>query len=264
MTLIVGIRCRDGVVIAADSAATLGGAGGMTISQPTQKINIIDETIVVACAGSVGMGQRFSQEVDRLWTSKGFTGTKCASDVDAGMLISAAIRPHIIAEANVAQQLRQVLPNAASGFISAAVIAMPVAKKLALIEISETGAPEIVPLAVPFVSIGSGKALADPFLGFLRRIFWPNSEPTLAEGTLAALWTLDQCIRTSYAFLAQPVHIAELRIDTGFKARRLSDEELGEHREAIRVAEQRLATFREELTTELNTGGDIPTPQQKP
>ncbi len=260
MTLIVGIRCHDGVVIAADSAATLGSAGGMTISQPTQKLNVFHDAVVIACAGAAGMGQRFAQEVERLWASRSFTETKCASHVDAGLLISAAIRPHIIAEATMAQQLHDMLPNATS-FISTAVIALPVAKKLALIEINEAGAPEIVPPSVPFVSIGTGKSLADPFLGFLRRIFWPDSEPSLAEGTLAALWTLDQCILTSYAFLAQPVHVVELRTALGFKARRLSDEELDEHREAIRVAEKRLAKFREVMTTPNTTNG-IATPQQ--
>jgi len=260
MTLIVGIRCRDGIVIGADSAATLGSAGGLTISQPTQKLNIIGDRIIVGCSGSVGMAQRISQEVDRLWLSNSFTGTKCASDVDAGLLISNAIRPHIINEANVAQQLRPVLPNASTAFLVTAVVAMPVAKKLTLLEFTETGAPEVVPASVPFVAIGSGKPLADPFLGFLRRIFWPVDEPTLPEGTFAALWTLDQCIRTSYAFLSQPVHIAQIRTDNNFAARRLSEEELTEHREAIRVAEQRLSTFRDAMVPEVgNEGEAIPT-----
>jgi hypothetical protein len=253
MTLIVGIRCRDGVVIAADSAATLGSAGVMTISQPTQKLNIIDDRIIVACAGSVGMAQRLVQEIDRLWRANSFSGTKCSTDVDAGLLISQSMRPHLIAEATVAQQLR-IAPPAVT-----AVVSMAVAKKLTLIELADNGAPEIIPTTVPFVSIGSGKPLADPFLGFLRRIFWPHTEPTLSEGTLAAVWTLDQCIRTSYAFLAQPVHIAEIHGDGGsFKARILSQEELEEPREFIRVAEDRLAKFREALSSSTDSG--IPTP----
>src|ERR1043165_4547618 len=149
MTLIVGIRCRDGIAVGADSAATLGSGGVMTITQPTQKIEIIDGTVIVACSGSVGMAQRIAQRISTLWRDKQLTGDKCRTAVDAGVTISNEIRHDIIAEATVAQ--------------------------------------ECVPNTVPFGSIGGGKPLADPFLGFLRRIFWPDTEPSLAEGSLAAV-----------------------------------------------------------------------------
>jgi ATP-dependent protease HslVU (ClpYQ) peptidase subunit len=245
MTLIVGIRCRDGIAVGADSAATLGSGGVMTITQPTQKIEIIDGTVIVACSGSVGMAQRIAQRISTLWRDKQLTGDKCRTAVDAGVTISNEIRHDIIAEATVAQQVGNVLPSARA-FATSAIVAMPIAKQLALIEFSETGAPEVVPNTVPFVSIGSGKPLADPFLGFLRRIFWPDTEPSLAEGSLAAVWTIDQCIRTSFAFLAQPVHIAELRKESGggFSAHRLSLPELLEHRQQIDSAEAALNGYK--------------------
>jgi len=257
MTLIVGIRCSDGIVIAADSAATLGSSSGFTITQPTQKIEIIDKSVIVACVGSVGMAQRFAQEIGTGWAAKAFTSTKCATEVDAGVAIANMIRPHILAEAQVAQQLKVQWPA------TAVVVAMPIAKKLSLIEIADSGAPEVVPHTVPFVSIGSGKLLADPFLGFLRRIFWPSSLPTVGQGTLAAIWTLDQCIRTSYAFLAPPVHVAELKLSSGtFSARLLPPEDLSDHRQAIESAEKSLPDALKQKPTE--NASEIPSAQKSP
>ena len=32
---------------------------------------------------------------------------------------------------------------------------------------------------MPFISLGSGKMSADPFLGFLRKVYWPSNLPTI-------------------------------------------------------------------------------------
>jgi 20S proteasome alpha/beta subunit len=68
MTAIVGIRCKDGVVIGADSSATFTDGGQVrTIEQPTEKkIEIIGDKVIVAGTGSVGHGQRFCAVVRKL------------------------------------------------------------------------------------------------------------------------------------------------------------------------------------------------------
>ena len=67
MTLLVGIRCTDGVVIAADSAVTFGAGQMTTISDSQCKIEIIQDQLIVAGTGQVGLGQRFRWVVDRVW-----------------------------------------------------------------------------------------------------------------------------------------------------------------------------------------------------
>ena len=48
MTALVGIYCKDGIVIGADSAATSTTGGGQrTIEQPVMKIDIIDDRIII-------------------------------------------------------------------------------------------------------------------------------------------------------------------------------------------------------------------------
>ena len=66
MTLIVGILCGDGVVVGADRAATSAYQGRPVIEQPTRKISIIDDNIILATSGEVGLGQRFRYVVSIL------------------------------------------------------------------------------------------------------------------------------------------------------------------------------------------------------
>lgn len=57
VTLIVGVRCEDGVVVGADTISTYFSPGGRpTIEQEVaSKIDIFHGAVVVATAGSVGI-----------------------------------------------------------------------------------------------------------------------------------------------------------------------------------------------------------------
>ena len=76
MTLLVGIHCTDGVVIAADSASTFGSAPGVfTITHPVRKIQIIADDMIVAGTGEVGLGQRFHAAIAALHASSEYKGS---------------------------------------------------------------------------------------------------------------------------------------------------------------------------------------------
>lgn len=64
MTAIVGIICKKGVVVGADSSATFNAGQINTMEQKTKKIQIIDNKIIIAGTGSIGLGQRFFHEVE--------------------------------------------------------------------------------------------------------------------------------------------------------------------------------------------------------
>ena len=74
LTLIVGIKCTDGVVLGADGAATLGVMGTPTVRQAVKKLTIIDRQVVVGVSGPVGLAQRFTNEVEALWTGGKLSG----------------------------------------------------------------------------------------------------------------------------------------------------------------------------------------------
>lgn len=74
MTILVGIKCKDGIIIGSDSSATFSAGQISTIEQTTKKIEILHNKIIVAGTGQIGLGQRYCDLVDRGYTDKKFTG----------------------------------------------------------------------------------------------------------------------------------------------------------------------------------------------
>lgn len=174
MTLIVGIACADGVVMAADSAATYGVLGQQTVRQPTRKLEILSESLIVGVSGPVGMGQRYVGELARLWEQKHFKGSDLAHQ--AMDKLRAAILPTIKDEFSMAAAAQPVLGNvAAQHAISSALVAIPVQKVPCLFQFNHQGSPEQATARLPFVAIGSGQMTADPFLAFIRELLWGSS-----------------------------------------------------------------------------------------
>jgi 20S proteasome alpha/beta subunit len=74
MTLIIGIKCEDGIVLGSDGVATFGAMGQRTIRQSLTKLNILEDCIAVGVSGPVGLGQSISGEIQNLWEEKKFSG----------------------------------------------------------------------------------------------------------------------------------------------------------------------------------------------
>ena len=237
MTLIVGIRCRDGAVLAADGAATLGAVGGTTIRQEVKKLKILKGGIVVGTSGPVGLGQRFAGELEECYANNELA----SKEPFQGMtLISERFRKHISIEQQAARGAVALLGgNANSAWLSASVVCLTVKKQLCLIEYDHNGTPEIKTKNIPFVTIGSGQFTADPFLAFLRKILWDDQLPTLGTGILSAAWTVQHAIETSPGGVAEPMQVVIVHEQTSTsQARELTDSELGEHRQIIEMLEQ--------------------------
>lgn len=243
MTLIVGIKCDSGVVIGADSASTnTTSTGQQTAMQPTKKLDIIDDKIIVGVSGSVGLAQFFKAEVDKLWKTNAFSGNEVE---DARIKITTAFRTHLIREGKFAQDSCGVLGKLQQQeIISSSLIAMPIKKNPVLLEFTATGSSEEKKEAMPTVAIGCAQQIADPFLYFLRRVFWPDRLPTLVEGKIAAYWALDYSIKASPGNVGFPVKIAILeKANTDSKAYELREEELAYLDSIVDEAEKHLKRF---------------------
>ena len=70
MTAIVGLLCKNAVIIGADSSTTFAQGQVPTIEQPSEKIEVIGEKVIVAGTGQVGLGQRFSVIVNKAFKDK--------------------------------------------------------------------------------------------------------------------------------------------------------------------------------------------------
>jgi hypothetical protein len=147
-------------------------------------------------------------------------------------------------------EFAKVLGNAAtSSVMCSTLVAMPLADEARLFQFDHQGSPEEATESLPFVAIGIGEPIADPFLAFLRRVFWPASLPTVSDGTLSAVWTLDHAIRTNPGGVGGQIHVAILEAaNGGWSVRELEESEVQEHIQMIQLAEDRLRTFRDVLT----------------
>ena len=244
MTLIVGIRCSDGVVLGADGAATLGDAAFAqpTVIQPVAKLHIVSDRIIMGVSGQVGLGQLYSDSVKR-------AGQRLAK----GSL------------ANLQRELHQAIKSDSEQAVQAAVLwaklnpqaAISLAATTSLVAIIGEGRPQLIQCNqvgqaeaatddLPYVSIGSGQSLADPFLAFLRQVFWPDSPPRLAQGIFAVVWTLTHSIRVAPGGVSEPIQVMTLTNDKGKpSAQVLQDVELQEHRQSVDAAERHLSSFPE-------------------
>jgi hypothetical protein len=264
VTLIVGILCQDGIVVGSDGAATMGVMGQQTARQAVKKLTLFTTPIpmVLGVSGPVGLAQR----IGHLFSKFNFSGSNSLPHKPAEVMTT--IRQQlwtecIQPEVKIAAEAGKLFGNiSVSDANCASMVALPVSssRQLTLISFDQQGSPEMASSNLPFVAIGSGQFCADPFLAFIRRIFWPERLPRLSEGIFAAYWTLDHAIKTSPGGIAEPKQIAVLENkDTKTVCRELTADELNPIREAVSDAENRL----KELNKASPSAEAIPKPELK-
>lgn len=246
MTLLVGVLCSDGVVIGADSAATLGVPNQPTVRQSVPKVEIVGGCALIATSGPIGLGQRLAGEFrETIEQHKLPTGMKSHKVM---LSLRKTFFEHIGPEMQAAAVAAQLIgsSNAQVSAVSQTLLAMSVDGKARLYEFDAQGAPEEKTASLPFVCLGSGQMLADPFMAFLRGIFWEDGKlPTLNEGLFATVWTLTQAIAVSPAYIALPIGIFTLRQSgASCQARQVNDSELGELGQAVAGAREWLGQYR--------------------
>jgi len=254
MTLIVGVLCSDGAVLAADGAATYGAMGVMTMTQPMKKLTIVGDSTVIGVSGTTGLAQRYHGEIRR-----GIEGNKYKNlQADQVMReIQNAITPIIQGEFRMAAVASPVIGAgvAATSALSGMLVAMPVLKDPYLFRFDQQGSPEYAMKDLPFLSVGSGYIQGDPFFAFIRRLLWTEGLPTVADGVLAAVWTIRHAIMCSPGGVADPIQVAVLQKG---KAKELDDSELEEHRQFIETLEKQWAEHRKGFTAKANAEATDP------
>ena len=234
MTLIVGILCSDGVVMASDSAATYSTGFIQTIGQQeVTKVRKLADAVLFSSTGAIGISQILAEAVEKLWRDKKFT----TSPADAMQKISEEVRKGV---GNVLQTASQasaglqsvaqvpgilqltaalvpIIGQQAAGMTALAkiMVALPVKKKPSLFQFDYSGAPEEATSQLPFVALGVGQPIADPFLAFLKRILWKDRQPTVAGGRFAAAWTVKHVSETIPGGVGGNLQMASLLMKSG-------------------------------------------------
>jgi ATP-dependent protease HslVU (ClpYQ) peptidase subunit len=264
VTLIVGIKCREGVILAADSGATLGDipSGLSTIIQPVAKLEVVRGKAIIGVSGPVGLGQLYSDCLNRIEPQLQHLDTPAACR---------KLRDEFIKDTKIALGMAEIAKRAigaqvALGVITSTLIAAAPKNIPELIQLDFQGTPEVATTSLPCMCIGSGQIIADPFLAFLRRLLWEKSRtPTIPEAEFAAVWTILHAINVAPAGLALPIRLAELRIEGGQPQARQVPEAVSEHLNFVPKAEEHVAKLRQIL---LPTGAEpspppIPQPPKK-
>jgi len=240
MTSIVGIKCRDGVVIGADSSATFGDGGHVrTIEQPTErKIDIIGDQIIIAGTGYVGHGQRFQSVVKKCWDDKEFMNK---SELEIAKMLSR-------------EGLRDFAQTHVQQLEYAALVAYPAGDKPCLCELPRGAMTQTQPTAFQpelknvndfwFASSGSGQPITDSFLALFRDIFWKDGPPNVRGGIFTALWALRHACEVNTGGIKGPVRIAVLQRQGGkLRAQMLDENEIAEHENVVTDATEHMRSY---------------------
>lgn len=246
MTILVGVLCKDGVVIGSDSAVTFAAGNLRTIEQTTKKIDIIQDHVIVAGTGEVGLGQRFTQIVEQQWNAKLFQ--KNAIEIGKGLS---------------AKAIEDFRSTAAPMGRYGALVAFPCKGNhpVGLCELTvENFQPELKTDRLWYVSMGSGQTVVDPFLGLMRNAFWEDGLPSHNDATFAVTWALQHAIDVNTGGVNGPIQVAVLSSDGKGKycAKLLTDNELAGHQENVKGVIEHLREYRGKINGNAADTPDIP------
>ena len=259
MTLIVGVRCQDGVVVGADTISTYFSSGGRpTIEQEVaSKIDIFYGEVIIATAGSVGMSQLVKAELNRNWTRIEHQQHRNEAREAISDLIWQQLRPSYrrAGDAKVLLQDERIAPA-----YCATLLAAPVADAPTLLVFDHfTNSTEYM-LNLPIVSLGSGQAYADPFLAFIKRAIWRDSAPKrIADGITGVLWTLQHVnqVNAGAGVGGKPTIAVLHKPDDSWIAEELHRDIVDDHRLLIEGAEAALTDY---LRAEESSPEGLPIP----
>lgn len=244
MTVLVGVRCTDGVVIGADSAATSAAGNVSLLKLASEKIVIVGGRVIVAGTGQIGLGQRFADVVKQAHDNKLFQ----KSAVDLARQLSAL----------GCQDFASTSANRGS---YGALVGAPVEDQGQLIEYAVADfQPELKNGKIHFVAMGSGQMLAEPFMSFVDRTFWKSKTPDVKTALFGVHWALAHTIKCAPGGVGDPICLATLtKGNNGWKAEIVSEEVLQEQQEHMAEIERRIAGYRDEMLGQVEAEA-VPTP----
>jgi len=188
------------------------------------------------------LSQRIGGTINKLWDDRRLRG----ASFEVMQAIRDGIGPMLRQEMVYATDTAKLIghPAASSAAISLTVLAIPIQGTLRLYQFGCTGEPEEATANIPFIAIGSGQNLADPFLAFLREIFWKQSQPNTSEGIFATVWSLLHAIRRNTGGVAEPIQLLTIKQEAGRAViKEFDDAELQETRQGVTEAETYLSQF---------------------
>lgn len=253
MTIIIGVRCSDGVVIGADNLATSTmGPQPLFKRQSGDKIVTVGDRVIVGCTGAIGLSQRFGAVIQDCWNRKIFQNGTIKSTGEIARL------------AGMDFQSTGVPRHPQLGLSFGALVAAPIDGHAQLIEFATVDLqPEIKTDSSYFVAIGSGQLLAEPFLAFVDRVLWKNQMPDVRKAMFGVYWALNHTILYAPMGVGAPAKIAALqKHGKDWSVKKFEEADLQETIEHIAEIEAKIGASLEEQAIEAATAEEPPRPSE--
>ncbi len=220
MTVVVGIYCSDGIVIAADSALTIAG---VVEQEYHKKIACLDSSLIVGFAGDLGFAQRFRQVIQDVWNADTLPNLET---LETHQIIKEFCSKGILEF--LSTQRADAAINVPSGFI----IGFVHNGKHNLVNLPGGGfQPLVINANLPFCSIGSGHFITNPFLSFIKDVFWGGkSIPSVSVGIFSAIMALKLAIQVNAGGINGPIHVGIIqKTSAGYGCHMLHEDEISQH-----------------------------------
>lgn len=269
MTLIIGIKCQDGIILAADSASTAAtGQGRSTTTINSNKLNLIGNDVVVGVSGPLGITQNHVSALSSELSNKGNSWPakwdlmKSKKTLER-LLWRGAEDAWKRVDSLSSEPLKQFKLSECA---HSTLVAFPCEDEPRLFEFTDHCNGEEKTVQNPFVAIGSGQAAADPYLRFIWDRLWERQVPELSDGLFAAVWTLNYVIEHSASGsigVGGPINAAQLTSNDdneGWQALCFAEEEVEAQLENGKALEENMRDFLSSTFNphEVAPGEDIP------
>ncbi len=205
MTAVLGVLCRDGVVLGSDGASSaVRRSGAIQYERAKRKVWVVANSAMGASAGNAAVGQRIKIAAKRFFDATADNLNFPQSDISDSYEIADRLRQGVLCELDKVD-----MAPAAS---DSALIAFPVGDDYAMVKFSGSKLrPKLIEEDLHYETVGSGSAVVNPFFEFLTEIFWNDSLPTMDEATIGVVWALEHAIATSSAGVNTPITVGAMK-----------------------------------------------------
>lgn len=247
MTLLVGVLCEHGAVIASDRQASHGVMGNQTVGLPVTKVRILGTSTLFASSGPIGLSQQYAASIEP--HAPRFGGGKYHGNFD--LSLQKGLRQILNPALETAGLAAKFIGNAVNpDVLCQSLLAARFQDGLKLIEISPQAGFEVLSKDIPFVCQGSGKQNADPFLRYLWSVYFSDRPPSLQEAILVAYWTVKVAIdlKSPMVGFTPDVFVLDApnpKAPDKFIGRQVNESQLLEHSGFIKSVEDAMRSVRD-------------------
>jgi hypothetical protein len=208
VSLIVGIRCTDSLVLAASGPGNLPSEDGIPPArQRAKKLRLVGGQAILGVSGYDGLAQDMALSLEMSLAELELRET---AEEDLRGNVRDALAAPIQRTIAIHRSLKGIpgLGSAIADYaLSQSMVAIPSSSSFRLFVLDpECSLTEITDELLS-VAIGNSRAVAEPFLTFLRKVLWNDGLPGRAEGELAAYWTVRNAIDSNPTGLSLPIQL---------------------------------------------------------